>query len=80
MSQYDAATNAIRSRSRSTTRRMAGLCTRPADRPRFTFRHSTGDTSQPYEAVEDAAGLGRVDQAVVDLAGVGHGVRRWPTW
>ena len=47
ISKYVAARNAIRSRSRSTTKRKAGLCTRPADRPRFTRRHKTGDTSYP---------------------------------
>jgi hypothetical protein len=46
-SQYPAETKAIRSRSRSTIKRMVGLWTRPADRPRFTRRHSTGDTSYP---------------------------------
>jgi hypothetical protein len=45
MSQYGALTNAMRSRSRSTINRTDGLCTRPALRPRFTRRHSTGDTS-----------------------------------
>ena len=45
MSQYGAVTKAIRSRSRSTIRRTDGLCTRPADRPRLTRRHSTGETS-----------------------------------
>ena len=45
MSQYDAARNAMRSRSRSTTSRVATDCTRPADRPCRTLRHSTGETS-----------------------------------
>ena len=44
-SQYGARTNAIRSRSRSTMRRVATDCTRPADRPGPTLRHSTGDSS-----------------------------------
>ena len=44
-SQYDARRNAIRSRSRSTTMRVATDCTRPADRPWRTLRHSTGETS-----------------------------------
>src|SRR6478609_2101037 len=43
-SQYEARTNAIRSRSRSTTMRVATDCTRPADRPALTLRHSTGLT------------------------------------
>ena len=45
MSQYDAATKAIRSRSRSTTRR--GRALHPAGRPRLTLRQRTGETSQP---------------------------------
>ena len=40
-----AARNAMRSRSRSTTSLVATDCTRPADRPCRTLRHSTGDTS-----------------------------------
>ncbi len=44
-SQYDAARKAIRSRSRSTTSRVATDCTRPADRPWRTLRQSTGLTS-----------------------------------
>ena len=43
--EYEAERNAIRSRSRSTTRRVATDCTRPAERPARTLRHSTGDTS-----------------------------------
>ena len=43
--QYPAVTKAMRSRSRSTIKRTVGLCTRPADNPRFTLRHNTGDTS-----------------------------------
>ena len=37
--------NRMRSRSRSTTIRVATLCTRPADRPLATLRQSTGETS-----------------------------------
>ncbi len=44
-SQYDATRKAIRSRSLSTTSRVATDCTRPADRPDMTFFHSTGETS-----------------------------------
>ncbi len=40
-----AAEKAIRSRSRSTTSRVATDCTRPADSPARTLRHSTGETS-----------------------------------
>jgi hypothetical protein len=47
MSQYDAVRKAIRSRSRSTTKRVATDCTRPADRPDMTFFHNTGETSYP---------------------------------
>ena len=45
MSQYDAETNAIRSRSRCTMIRVATDCTRPADSFGMTFFHSTGETS-----------------------------------
>ena len=45
MSQYSAATNAIRSRSRSTTSRVATDCTRPAESRGMTFFQSTGETS-----------------------------------
>ena len=45
MSQYDAERNAMRSRSRATTRRVATDWTRPAERPDMTFFHSTGETS-----------------------------------
>ena len=37
--------NRMRSRSCSTTIRVATLCTRPAERPLATLRHNTGDTS-----------------------------------
>ncbi len=47
-SQYSAARNAIRSRSLSTTSRVATDCTRPADSLGMTFFHSTGETSYPY--------------------------------
>ena len=45
MSQYDATRNFIRSRSLSTTNRVATLWTRPADRPDMTFFQRTGLTS-----------------------------------
>ena len=45
MSQYEAPTNAIRARSRSTTSRVATICTRPAERSLMTFFQSTGETS-----------------------------------
>ncbi len=44
-SQYPAATKASRSRSRSTTRRVAADCTRPAESPGPILRQSTGETS-----------------------------------
>ncbi len=37
----------MRSRSRSTTMRVATLWTRPADKPVATFFHNTGETSYP---------------------------------
>ncbi|MNI66501.1 hypothetical protein D3C73_1220690 [compost metagenome] len=45
--QYSRAMKASISSSRSTIMRSAGLCTRPADRPRWTLRHSTGDRLKP---------------------------------
>ena len=47
MDQYSRATKASISSSRSTIMRSAGDCTRPADRPRWTLRHSTGDRLKP---------------------------------
>ena len=44
ISQYSSGMNARISRSRSTTKRTATLCTRPALRPRATFFHSSGET------------------------------------
>ncbi|MCO4699818.1 hypothetical protein LRR80_05919 [Streptomyces sp. RO-S4] len=44
-SQYSAVRNAMRSRSRSTTSRVATDWTRPADRRGMTFFHRTGETS-----------------------------------
>jgi hypothetical protein len=44
-SQYEAVTNRMRSRSRSTTMRVATDCTRPAESRGMTFFHSTGLTS-----------------------------------
>jgi hypothetical protein len=45
MSHHAARTNAIRSRSRSTTSRVATDCTRPAERPCMIFFQRTGETS-----------------------------------
>ena len=42
--QYSVDLNASISRSRSTTSRTATDWTRPADRPRRTLSHSSGDT------------------------------------
>ena len=47
ISQYSTGVKARISRSRSTTRRVATDCTRPADSPRATFCHSNGDTMKP---------------------------------
>ena len=44
---YAADTNAMRSRSRSTTMRTATLCTRPADAPWLTTLRTTEVTSHP---------------------------------
>ncbi|CAM5253785.1 hypothetical protein SHIRM173S_09419 [Streptomyces hirsutus] len=44
-SQYSAERNAMRSRSRSTTSRVATDWTRPADSRGMTFFHRTGETS-----------------------------------
>ena len=44
-SQYPAELNRIRARSRSTTMRVATLCTRPAESLGMTFFHRTGETS-----------------------------------
>ena len=46
-SQYSSGRKARISRSRSTIRRTATLCTRPADKPRATFDQSSGDNSKP---------------------------------
>ena len=45
--QYSWALKASISSSRSTIMRNAGDCTRPADSPRCTLRHSTGDRLKP---------------------------------
>jgi len=47
MVQYSRALNASISSSRSTIMRNAGDCTRPADRPGWTLRHSTGERLKP---------------------------------
>ncbi len=45
MPHHDADRNRMRARSRSTTIRVATLCTLPADKPVMIFFHSTGLTS-----------------------------------
>ena len=45
--QYSSGINARISRSRSTTSFTATDCTRPADKPRAIFSHSSGDTIKP---------------------------------
>ena len=47
ISQNSSGTKALISRSRSTTRRTATDCTRPADRPRAIFFHNSGETIYP---------------------------------
>ena len=47
MLQYSRALNASISSSRSTIMRSAGDCTRPAERPGCTLRHSTGERLKP---------------------------------
>ena len=44
---HDSLTKAFTSRSRSTIRRTATDCTRPADKAGFTLRHNTGESSKP---------------------------------
>ena len=62
------ATNARRSRSRSTTSRVATDCTRPAERPRHDLLPEHGRDLVAVEPVEDAPRLLRVDEPLVDLA------------
>ncbi len=45
MPHHVAERNRIRARSRSTTMRVATLCTRPAESRGMTLRHRTGETS-----------------------------------
>ncbi len=47
MDQYSRAMKASISSSRSTIMRSAGLCTRPAESPRWTLRHNTGERLKP---------------------------------
>ena len=47
ISQNSSGINALISRSRSTSKRTATDCTRPAESPRATFAHSKGDTIKP---------------------------------
>ncbi len=46
-SQYSSGTKARISRSRSTIRRTATDCTRPAERPRAILAHSSGESMKP---------------------------------
>ena len=70
--QYSWGTKALISSSRSTTRRMATDCTRPADRPRRIFFHSSGAELIAHDAVQNAAGLLGVHQILIDGPGVVH--------
>ena len=45
--QYSCGTKMLISCSRSQIMRNAGLCTRPADKPRRTFFHSSGERLKP---------------------------------
>ena len=45
--QYSCASNFSISSSRSTNKRSAGLCTRPAESPCCTLRHNSGDKLKP---------------------------------
>ena len=47
MVQYSRGLNASISFSRSTISRRAGLCTRPAERPRVSMRDSSGERVNP---------------------------------
>jgi len=47
MVQYSRGSKRSISSSRSTIRRSAGLCTRPADNPRLIFFHSSGERLNP---------------------------------
>ena len=68
--QYSRAVKPRISRSRSTTSRTATDCTRPADRPRWTFLRQQRAQRVADQAVDDAARLLRVDEVHVDLARV----------
>ena len=68
MVQYSFFSNALISRSRSTIRRSATVCTRPAERPRRTLSHKQRRNLVANQAVEHAAGLLRVDQVLIDIA------------
>ena len=68
MSHQLAARNAIRSRSRSTMSRVATDWTRPAREPARDLLPEHGRDLVAVEAVEDAARLLRVDEALVDVA------------
>ena len=58
--------NLFTSRSRSTTKRTATDCTRPAESDGFTFFHNTGDSSKPTKRSKNAAGLLCVYQIVIN--------------
>ena len=68
--QYSCAVNARISRSRSTTRRTATDCTRPADRPERTLRDEQRAQRVADQPVDDPARLLRVDEVLVDVARV----------
>ncbi len=66
--QYSSLTKALISRSRSTIRRRATVCTRPAEMPRRTLSHKQRRNLVADQAIEHAAGLLRVHQVAIDVA------------
>ena len=58
------------SRSRSTIRRSATVCTRPADKPATNLVPQQRRNLVSDQAVQNPARLLRVDQVVIDIAGV----------
>ena len=72
--QYSDGTNASISRSRSTTRRRATDCTRPALERRATFLLEQIAERIADDAVENAPRFLSVDAVHVDLARMGDGV------
>ena len=72
--QYSRARNTSISASRSHTRRRATDCTRPALRLPGSLRHSTGGKREAHQIIQRAAGQVRLDQRLIQLARMRHGV------